>query len=242
MALSDEEFRNHHHMIMARMEKAAVSTGRTAKDVTLVAVSKKQPVDALICAARNGIKIFGENYAEEVPPRQVELRDFTGIQWHMIGHIQSRKIKIVADSIDWVHSIDSLELAQRLNRTLQERGRGMPALLEMNLSSEESKGGWAAWDESQFEGLRPVVDSLLVCSNLQVRGLMTMPPLFDDPEAARPFFHRLAILRDYLAVKYPTVDWRDLSMGTSADFEVAIQEGATMVRIGQALFGPRPTR
>lgn len=242
MTLSDEQFRKTHQIILERMEKAALSAGRTAKDVMLVAVSKRQPIDALICAARNAVKTFGENYAEEVPPKQSELRDIAGIQWHMIGHIQSRKAKIVADSIDWVHSIDSLDLAFRLNRALQERGRIMPVLLEMNVSSEESKGGWAAWDASHVESLQPDLETLLSCSFLQVRGLMTMPPLFDDPETVRPYFHRLAALRDALAAKYPAVDWSELSMGTSADFEVAIQEGATMVRIGQALFGPRPTR
>ena len=242
IALSDEQFQNNHQILLVRIEKAALSTGRTGKDVTLVAVSKKQPIAALLCAARNGIKTFGENYAEEVPPKQAELRDFVGIQWHMIGHIQSRKAKIVADSIDWTHSIDSLDLAMRLNRALQDRGRIMPVLLEMNVSSEESKGGWVASDSTHVESLRADLDALLSCANLQVRGLMTMPPLLDDPEAVRPYFQRLAALRDVLSAKYPAVDWSELSMGTSADFEVAIQEGATMVRIGQALFGPRPSR
>lgn len=242
MALSDEQFQKNHQILLARIEKAALSTSRTGKDVTLVAVSKKQPLDALLCAARNGIKTFGENYPEEVPPKRAELRDFAAIQWHMIGHIQSRKANIVAEAIDWVHSIDCLALAMRLNRALQERGRIMPVLLEMNVSSEESKGGWAAWDSTHLESLWTDLDALLSCANLHVRGLMTMPPLFDDPEAVRPYFHRLAALRDALAVKYPAIDWSELSMGTSADFEVAIQEGATMVRIGQALFGPRPPR
>lgn len=242
MTLSDEEIRNNYFQILERIEKAAKSVSRSAQGVHLIAVSKKQPIDALVSAAHIGIKIFGENYAEEVPPKQAALIAFEGIQWHMIGHIQSRKVKTVVETIDFVHSIDSLDIALRLDRNLRELGRTLPILLEMNVSSEASKGGWAAWDQSLWEKLSPEIEAVLGCSNLRLCGLMTMPPLFDDPETTRPYFLRLAKLRDFFAHKYPSANWSNLSMGTSADFEVAVQEGATMVRIGQAIFGPRPPR
>lgn len=242
MAYSDEIILNNYRRILEQIGKAAQSVGRSSNDVMLVAVSKKQPIDALVCAARHGIIVFGENYAEEVPPKQAALQGYPGIQWHMIGHIQSRKVKIVAETIDFVHSVDSLELALKLEHNLQERGRKLPVLLEMNVSSEGTKGGWAAWTENLWDKFLPDIEVILGCSHLQLCGLMTMPPLFENPEATRPFFIRLAKLRDFLARKYSDGNWSHLSMGTSLDFEVAIQEGATMVRIGQAIFGPRPSR
>ncbi len=188
------------------------------------------------------LRLFGENYAEEIEPKRRILSAFAGVEWHMIGHIQSRKAKIVAEMVDYVHSIDSLELAQKLNRSLEERGRDLPVLLEMNVSSEESKSGWSTWEESQWEKLIPDIESVLACSRLHVHGLMTMPPLYENSEMVRPFFKRLAFLRDFLAARYPGVDWQELSMGTSADFEIGIQEGATFIRVGQAILGPRPAR
>lgn len=239
MSLSEADIRNNLESVRNRIQAAAASANRTSALVKLVVVSKRQPADTIEKAVRAGATCFGENYAEEVEAKQLTLAGYPGLQWHMIGHIQSRKLKIVTERFDYVHSLDSLTLAQKFNRILVEKQAILPVLLEMNVSSETSKGGWPAWDQSQWELLKPEMESVLACVNLKIRGLMTMPPLFDDPQMVRPYFTRLAKLRDFFAACYPAADWAELSMGTSADFEIAIQEGATFVRIGQAILGSR---
>ncbi len=242
MGLSEDQIRINLQRVMERIQRAASAAHRSPDSVKLLVVSKRQPVDVVINAARAGVALFGENYAEEIEPKRQALSDLSGIEWHMIGHIQSRKVKIVAEMTDYVHSIDSLELGLKLNAALLERKRALPVLLEMNVSSEESKSGWAAWDETRWERLLPDIEGLLACSQLHINGLMTMPPLLENPEAVRPYFARLARLRDFLAAHFPATEWRELSMGTSADFETGIQEGATFIRVGQAILGPRPVR
>ncbi|HWQ04749.1 MAG TPA: YggS family pyridoxal phosphate-dependent enzyme [Longilinea sp.] len=239
MSLSETEIRNNLAEVMGRIQAAAASVNRSVDAVKLVVVSKRQPADAIEKAVRSGAVIFGENYAEEVAAKQQALASFPGLQWHMIGHIQSRKARFVAHQFDYVHALDSLDLAKKLNGILAEKETYLPVLLEMNVSSEASKGGWPVWEKNSWDEIRPEIESILSCQYLQIRGLMTMPPLFDNPQEARPFFSRLAIFRDYLAKCYPAADWTELSMGTSADFEIAIQEGSTFVRIGQAILGPR---
>ena len=138
-----------------------------------------------------------------------------------------------------MHSLDSVRLANKLDRALDEAGRRLPVLLEMNVSGEESKGGWAAWDEKHWELLCAEIEQVAAIDSLIVKGLMTMPPLSADSEKTRPYFARLRQLRDWLGKKFPQIDWGELSMGTSMDFEVAIEEGATFVRIGTAILGAR---
>jgi pyridoxal phosphate enzyme (YggS family) len=242
MSLSEKDIRNNIHTILDQVHAAATSANRRPDEIKLVVVSKRQPIERIEKAARAGIKIFGENYAEEIEPKKQALTEFPDLEWHMIGHIQSRKARVVAENFDYVHSIDSLNLAVRLNRILEENNAVLPVLLEMNVSSEESKGGWPAWEAAQWEKLFPEIEQILQCPRLQVRGLMTMPPLFADPEMVRPYFSRLARLRDFLAARYATLDWKELSMGTSADFQIGVQEGATFIRIGQAILGPRPAK
>jgi pyridoxal phosphate enzyme (YggS family) len=145
----------------------------------------------------------------------------------------------VADHFALLHSLDSLKLAHRLDRFAAERNRLLPVLLEFNTGGEESKSGWNAFDESRWNEFLPEIGQLLDLPNLHVQGLMTMPPLGTDPEESRRFFLRLRRLRDHLAAQFPQADWRDLSMGTSADFEVAVEEGATLVRVGTAIVGAR---
>ncbi len=163
----------------------------------------------------------------------------SGVEWHMIGHVQSRKARLVADHFALLHSLDSLKLAQRLNRFAAERNRVLPALLEFNVGGEESKFGWNARDASQWHALLPDVSSILDLPNLRLHGLMTMPPLGTAPEDSRRFFLRLRLLRDHLASQFPKADWHELSMGTSADYAVAVEEGATLVRVGTAIVGAR---
>ena len=158
----------------------------------------------------------------------------------MIGHVQSRKADLIAEHYHWVHSLDSLKLAQRLDRCAAELGRTIPVLLECNTSGEQSKFGWPAWQEQRWPDLLPEVSQIVALPNLQVRGLMTMAPFLPEMEEARPYFRRLCQLQAFLASQLPQVAWDELSMGMSADFMVAIQEGATIVRVGTAIMGSRP--
>jgi pyridoxal phosphate enzyme (YggS family) len=157
----------------------------------------------------------------------------------MIGHVQSRKARLVIGNFALLHSLDSLKLAQRLDRFAAEGGRVLPVLLELNVGGEESKSGWNASDDTHWDDFLPDIRSILDLPSLRVHGLMTMPPLETDPEDARRFFQRLRLLRDHLASVFPQADWRELSMGTSADYMVAVEEGATLVRVGTAIVGAR---
>jgi len=190
-------------------------------------------------AIEAGASVLGENYPEEGVTKIQSLPHQSGVEWHMIGHVQSRKAKLVADHFELLHSLDSLKLAKRLDRFAAEGGRALPVLLEFNVGGEESKSGWDASNDSLWDVFFPDVQSVLELPNLRVRGLMTMPPLGTDPEDSRRFFQRLRLLRDHLASAFHQTDWRELSMGTSADYTVAVEEGATLVRVGTAIVGAR---
>jgi pyridoxal phosphate enzyme (YggS family) len=205
-----------------------------------VVAAKSQPLEILQAAVEAGIGIFGENYAEEAVTKMQALKSQSRVEWHMIGHVQSRKAKLVVEHFALLHSLDSLKLAQRLDRFAAESGRALPVLLEFNVGGETSKQGFAAWDESRWPELLPDAQAIVALPNLKVQGLMTMPPLSTDPEAARAYFQRLRRLRDFLTKRIPGAAWPELSMGTSVDYPVAVEEGATLVRIGQAILGPRP--
>jgi pyridoxal phosphate enzyme (YggS family) len=157
----------------------------------------------------------------------------------MIGHVQSRKARLVAEHFELLHSLDSLKLAQRLDRFAAEQNRVLSVLLEFNVGGEETKSGWEASDNSQWDKSLPDIQSVLDLTNLRIQGLMTMPPLGAGPEDSRRFFQRLRLLRDHLASLYSDADWSQLSMGTSADYTVAVEEGATLVRVGTAIVGAR---
>ena len=222
-----------------RIASAARSVGRDPDSIRLVTVTKTQPLEVVQAAIEAGVKVLGENYPEEGVMKIQSIGAGFGVEWHMIGHVQSRKAKLVVGHFKLLHSLDGLKLAVRLDRLAGEMGRSLPALLEFNVGGEESKSGWDASDEMKWGALFPEVESLLALSNIQVCGLMTMPPPGLEPEASRPYFQKLLRLRDALARRFPQADWSQLSMGTSADFEIAVQEGATLVRIGTAILGPR---
>ena len=234
--------RQNYEGVMERIQRAAQSAGRTAENVRLVVVTKAQPVEVVRAAIEAGARVLGENYPEESQPKIIELGHQGGVEWHMIGHLQSRKAGIVAEHFDMFQSLDSLRLAEKLERQLADRDRVLPVLLELNVGGEESKSGWQAADEELWEALLPEVEAVLALPHLAVRGLMTMPPLFDDPEEARPYFVRLRRLGEFLAHRFGTDHFQAYSMGTSADFEAAVQEGATLVRVGTAIVGPRPRK
>ncbi|MCC6500620.1 MAG: YggS family pyridoxal phosphate-dependent enzyme [Anaerolineales bacterium] len=218
---------------------AARKSGRDPHEVRLVVVTKSQPLEIVQAAIEAGARILGENYPEEGVTKIQSLAAQTGVEWHMIGHVQSRKARLVAEHFALLHSLDSLKLARRLDRFAAESQRTLPVLLEFNVGGEASKSGWEASDESQWDALLPDVAAILELPNLQIRGLMTMPPLGTDAQDSRRFFRRLRLLRERLATQLPGGDWRELSMGTSADYAVAVEEGATLVRVGTAIVGER---
>jgi pyridoxal phosphate enzyme (YggS family) len=227
-------------IIQERIDKAAKISGRQSKDICLVVVSKAQPVEVIQAAYTSGVRRFGENYPQEAEKKIGELGHLADSEWHMIGHLQSRKIPIIVNQFQYIHSIDRLSLAEKLNRALMEQNKILPAFLEVNISGEVSKSGWSAADPDRWAQLLSEFSDILRLSNLKILGLMTMPPYFEDPETGRPYFRKLRKLRDFLVSKIPDGNWNELSMGTSGDYEVAVEEGATFVRIGQAILGPRP--
>ena len=232
--------RERYERVLDSIAAAARKGGREPDRVRLVVVTKTQPVEVVRAAIEAGAKILGENYAEEAADKISMVGPQTGVEWHMIGHVQSRKAQLVAQHFDLVHSLDSLRLAQRLDKAAAEAGRDLPVLLEFNVSGETSKHGWSADDETSWPHLLGDVNAVAGLGSIRIRGLMTMPPLSTDPEAGRAYFRKLHRLQDYLSEQAPQAAWNELSMGTSADFEVAVEEGATLVRVGQAILGPRP--
>ena len=232
--------------LQERIAEAAERSGRSPDDVTLVAVTKTFPADVVLTAYETGLRHFGENRTREGISKITALESYLSDSpptWHMIGHIQSRKAKRVVEFYDYVHSLDRLKIAGRLSRYAAEAGRTLPVLIECNVSGEGSKYGFPLdqWEEeeTQLESFFSAVEEILDMQGLSVHGLMTMPPYVDDPEEVRPFFVKLRLLRDALRERFPSTDWHHLSMGMTNDFEVAIEEGATMVRIGRGIFGPR---
>ncbi len=224
--------------ITSRVEAACRATGRTPGDVVLVGASKTQPAAALAEAWQAGLRVFGENRVQEAVAKS---RDLTALlpagatpEWHLIGPLQSNKVKPALDLFTTFHSVDRPRIAEALDREAAARGRTVSGFLEINLGGEESKHGFAP------EGLAGAVRPLAGLRHLRVVGLMAIPPQGETPEESRPWFRRLRELRDDLAVR---PEWQGfpgwLSMGMSDDFEVAVEEGATHVRVGTALFGPR---
>ena len=231
--------RENYHYTLDQIATAARKSGRNRGDIKLVVVTKMQPVEVVQAAIEAGVRILGENYPEEGVTKIQSLPGQSGVEWHMIGHVQSRKARIVAEHFELLHSLDSLKIAQRLDRFAGEHKRILPALLEFNVGGEDTKSGWDASNDSQWNKFIPDVQAILDLPNLSIHGLMTMPPLGTEPEESRRFFQRLKMLRDQMASHYPDVDWSELSMGTSADYTVAVEEGATLVRVGTAIVGAR---
>ncbi|MGQ0541620.1 MAG: YggS family pyridoxal phosphate-dependent enzyme [Blastocatellia bacterium] len=220
--------------VRKQIEMAASRVGRVPGEIKLVAVSKTHTVEVLREAISADVMIFGENKVQEAESKILELgRD--AAEWHLIGHLQSNKARKAVQLFDVIHSVDSVELATRLERICNEEGRSeLSVFVEVDLAGEETKSGIA---ESELPKL---VEYLKTCERLRFNGLMILPPFFNDAEATRPFFKRLRELRDRLLLENAFADGRgELSMGMSNDFVVAIEEGATLVRVGTAIFGER---
>lgn len=213
---------------------AATRARRSADEVTLVAVSKTHPVAKLREAIAAGQIDFGENRVQEAETKIPEVGR-NAARWHLIGHLQSNKARRAVELFDWIHSVDSVDLARRIDRICDEVDReDLPVLIQVDLGHEATKTG------VEEKALREVVDVVRECDRLRLMGLMTLPPLFDDAEKARPYFKRLRELRDELQEEGAFGErLGDLSMGMTHDFEIAIEEGATIIRVGTAIFGER---
>ena len=215
--------------VQDRIRTAASRTGRGASSITLVAVSKTMPVEVIRQALAAGVMILGENRVQEARDKIAVLPGLA--TWHLVGHLQTNKAKLAVQLFEMIQSLDSLKLAEALDRYGQQAGKTVRCLVEINLGGEESKSG------TTEEGVRPLLEAAGRLSHLRIEGLMSIPPFLPDPEQVRPFFRRLRNLRDKLEAEgFPLTA---LSMGMTHDFEVAIEEGATIVRIGTAIFGPR---
>jgi PLP dependent protein len=221
--------------VRERIHRAAARAGRGADEVTLVAVSKTHPPEAVREAFVAGVRDFGENRIQEAEPKIAALEELraAGLRWHLVGHLQSNKARRAAALFDRIHSVDDPALGGRLERAAAELSRVVPVLVQVDLAGEPTKHGL---DEAR---LFPGLEILRGLKSVRVEGLMVLPPLFEDPETARPYFRRLAQLRD-LAVERDLLLGSELSMGMTLDLEVAVEEGATMVRVGTAIFGERP--
>ncbi len=228
--------------IEGRILRACDRAGRARGEVTLVGVTKTRSPAEVEAAYACGLRHLGENRVEELEARRSAPGPWLAQEpptWHMIGHIQSRKAARAVAVSDRIHSVDSLRLAQRLDRAAAEAGRVLPVLLEINVSGEASKYGFDASTPAAEDALLAEAAQLEGFAHLEVQGLMTMAPVVAEPEQARPVFARLRLLRERLRRELPFSTWRELSMGMTDDFEVAIQEGATLVRIGRAIFAPQ---
>jgi pyridoxal phosphate enzyme (YggS family) len=220
--------------VYKRISHAAMRAGRSPEDVKLIAVTKTVSVEKIMAAIDAGLRAFGENRVQEAQKKVLseELQAASGrIEWHLIGHLQRNKVKYAVQLFDLIHSVDSEELAREIDRYAGKIGKVQDILVEVKLSGEATKHGILG---TRLSELLKTIQGL---KYLNLRGLMTIPPFFDDPDKARPFFRELHDLRDGMAAE--GISLPELSMGMSGDFEVAIEEGATMVRVGTAIFGER---
>ena len=222
--------------IHERIAAAARRTGRNPKEIVLMAVSKTHPPERIREAYEAGLRLFGENRVQEFASKVVALQNLPDAEWHMIGHLQTNKAGKTVELFNAVDSVDSLKLADKLDAAAHALGKKLSVLIEINVGGEAAKSGIAPDS--------PTLDELLIAAprleSLQFRGLMTVPPFTDDPQAARAYFRKLRELRDNIvARKLSSVSMDVLSMGMSHDFEVAIEEGATCVRVGTGIFGER---
>ena len=218
--------------VMETVRQAAQRKGRDPGEVRLLAASKLQDIEKIRSAVEAGIHLFGENYVQEAKGKMEAIE--ASVEWHMIGHLQKNKVRQAVHLFSLIESLDSLELAALLNKEGEKRGEPVRAFMEVNLTKEESKSG-VCEDE-----VLPLLRQVGAFSHLRIEGLMVIPPLREDPEEVRPYFRRLKKLQESLnQLQIPNVELKELSMGMTHDYPVAIEEGATIVRVGTAIFGER---
>ena len=217
--------------IEERIERSCARSGRSRSDITLCAVTKSVSVDKIQAALDLGLRVFGENRVQEASEKIPHVSGQADVQWHFIGHLQSNKARRAIEMFDVIQTVDSWALAERLDRIAKELDRRITVMLEVNLGNESTKSGMRSDD------VLDMANRIFKLSNLELRGLMSVPPFLEPVELVRPYFSRLRSLRDLAREQNPNLT--DLSMGMTHDFEIATEEGATMIRVGTALFGPR---
>jgi len=221
-----------YHRILDRIGESAGKCGRRAQEIKVLGAAKSQSVESVRAAIAAGVSLIGENYVQEAQEKKAQI--LQSVEWHMIGHLQRNKAKAAAQIFDLIESLDSVALALELEKQGKRIGKKIRALVEVNLAGEESKSGIAKAD------LASLLEAIATLDHVVVEGLMTVPPLREEPEESRPYFRELRELKDkFNAQRIPHVDLQELSMGMTHDYPVAIEEGATILRIGTALFGPR---
>jgi pyridoxal phosphate enzyme (YggS family) len=247
MSLMSETIPERLAAVRQRIGQAAEKSRRTSDDITLVVVTKTWPAEVVLEAYEAGIRHFGENRAEELAGKRSEVEEVlgaaSGIVWHLIGALQSRKTTVAADHADQFHALDRLKVATRLSRRLEDTQKQLPVFLEVNISGEIAKAGFKCWqwedDEEQRNELLKAAETIQELEGLQPVGLMTMAPWLAEKDKLREIFRRTHRLSGWLGENLPSGSWSSLSMGMSDDFEIAVEEGATHVRIGRAILGPR---
>lgn len=233
---------NNYNQVLDRVARSTESAHRDPEAVQLVVVTKGHPLPLAQWVVRAGARILGENYIDEGLKKIDALADTSDVKWHMIGHLQSRKAKKMCEHFSVFQALDSIKLASRLDRLSRELDRKLPVFLECNLSGEPSKYGFACWNHTLLEDFLEQINIIKDLENVIIQGLMTMPPFDQNPETSRPYFRSLREIKTRINDMYPDLPITELSMGMSNDYEIAIQEGATIVRIGQAILGKRPPK
>lgn len=219
------------HEVVERINKSAISSGRRPEDIKLVAVSKTIGPEKIVEAVKAGAAILGENRVQEARDKINQIKDLPDVEWHLIGNLQKNKARTAVELFDLIHSVDSISLSEELDKQAHKTGKKQRVLVQVKLSDEETKYG------IKEHRLIELLEKISGADNLHFEGLMTIPPFFDDPEQARPYFRKLRKIADQAGKRgFPV---KELSMGMTNDFEIAIEEGATMVRIGTAIFGER---
>ena len=229
--------------VLTRIDDATKRSPFNNKEITLVAVSKTKPIADIVTAYEAGIRHFGENRASELAEKAVALKHLPDIKWHFIGHLQTRQSQPVAEYAHYFHAIDRLKIAQRLSTQLEELKQTLPVFIEVNISGEESKGGFDCSDwhnqHQQYDALIKAVQTIAALPHIQIQGLMTMAPWVATETLIRNTFSDLRQLSEKLNKELPELQATELSMGMSGDFEIAIEEGASCIRVGSAIFGNR---
>jgi len=227
--------------VQERMAAAARRAARNPDEITVMGVSKTFPIERIREAYAAGLRVFGENRVQEFAGKADALRDLRDTEWHLIGHLQTNKAAKAAELFDAVDSVDSTRMAEKLNASAESEGKTLSVLIEINVGGEKAKSGVApSLDEQGSDELEQILRNAPHWANLKINGLMTVPPYTEDPEGSRPYFRQLRQIRDSIAARgLPQISMVVLSMGMSHDFQVAIEEGATCVRVGTAIFGER---
>lgn len=234
-----EAIQENYARVVEKIKRVAIANGRNPDDIRLVVVTKTHPAEVIQAVIEAGAADLGENYVEEAIPKIAKIGNVPQINWHMIGHIQRRKAKEVCEYFQFVHSVDSLRLAEKLNRFLFDGGKKMPVWLEFNTGGEQTKAGWDISHKESWKAILPEVQKILELPGLACLGVMTIPPFSPNPEESRPYYRKLKDFQEFIKMNIHGYGFNELSMGMSVDYEIAIQEGSTCLRIGQAILGPR---